>query len=162
MSKHVKGSEAGFSLIELMIVVGLIGVLTTMAIPRFQAFQAKAKMGEAKSLLSHLHTLEQSYQLDNNSYIGWAGVYGRTAAGALNCTRPNEVRALGFKIEPCDGPVPRYGYSVVNADTSKFEARAQTGDGSQNLVCPGEAQQILAMDESKKLFARKGSLNGCD
>ncbi|MCX6130635.1 MAG: prepilin-type N-terminal cleavage/methylation domain-containing protein, partial [Proteobacteria bacterium] len=42
-------NEKGFSLVELMIVVGIIGILSTLALPRFKQFQAKAKMGEAKN-----------------------------------------------------------------------------------------------------------------
>ncbi len=162
MRTQLTGKEAGFSLIELMIVVGLIGILTTMAIPRFQAFQAKAKMGEAKSLLTHIHTLEQSYQLDNNAYTGWSSLYGRNGAN-LNCTRPNEAKEIGFQIQPCEGPVPRYGYRVeVPNPTTSFTAKAETGAGTANLVCPGDPKQILTMNQDKLLGKEAGSLNGCE
>lgn len=163
MRNHITEKEAGFSLIELMIVVGLIGVLTTMAIPRFQAFQAKAKMGEAKSLLTHIHTLQQSYHLDNNNYVDFTQ-YGRVATnGVLNCTQPAGAMSLGFRIEPCvvGDPVPRYGYDSISASTSAFIARAATGDRGYNLVCPGDGQQIMQIDQGKRLVATKGSLNGC-
>ena len=40
----VKGmKQAGFSLVELMVVVGIIGILAALAVPRFQRFTAKAK-----------------------------------------------------------------------------------------------------------------------
>jgi prepilin-type N-terminal cleavage/methylation domain-containing protein len=163
MRTQLTGKEAGFSLIELMIVVGLIGILTTMAIPRFQAFQAKAKMGEAKSLLTHIHTLQQSYHLDNNTYQDFAVVYGRKIDRSLNCTQPPGARSIGFTIEPCvaGDPVPRYGYQVMGATTAAFSARASTGDKGNNLVCPGDRQQVLQMDQAKQLRAIKGSLNGC-
>ena len=46
--------QSGFSLIELMITVALIGVLSALAIPNFVASQAKARRGEAYANLSGL------------------------------------------------------------------------------------------------------------
>lgn len=45
-------NQAGFSLVELMIVVAIIGILATVAIPNFTRFQAKARQSSGKSLLS--------------------------------------------------------------------------------------------------------------
>ncbi len=61
-------NEQGFSLVELMIVVAIIGILAALAVPRFQSFQAKAKQTEAKNNLSHIYTLEQTYYGDNDAY----------------------------------------------------------------------------------------------
>lgn len=50
--KVVKKTEAGFTLIELMIVVAIIGVLATIAVPFYQEYVAKAKFGAALAELS--------------------------------------------------------------------------------------------------------------
>ena len=144
--------QAGFSLVELMIVVGIIGILATLAMPRFRQFQAKAKMGEAKNNLTHIYTLEQSYQLDNNTFVDFTR-YGRNADGTVECTAPDEAQDIGFEISPCtgddDAPVPRYGYLVENSTRSVFDAQALSSDGDNNLVCPGKDFHGFQVDQDK-------------
>ncbi len=152
-------SESGFSLVELMIVVGIIGVLATLALPRFKQFQAKAKMGEAKNILSHLYTLEQSYALDKNEFIAITATVGRLGNGGLtagSCTNLDAgARALGFRIDPCDAgnnasPTPRYGYTVpaASVSSSTFTATATSGNQANNLVCPGNPTHTFTVDQA--------------
>ena len=60
--------KKGFTLIELMIVVAIIGILAAIAIPNFLKFQAKAKQSEAKSNLGAVFTAETAYFGENNAY----------------------------------------------------------------------------------------------
>lgn len=53
-------TEAGFTLVELMIVVAIIGILAAIAIPNFQKYQAKARQKEAQIALSAIFTAEVS------------------------------------------------------------------------------------------------------
>ena len=54
-------SQSGFSLIELMTVVGIIGALAVIGIPQFGKFQAKARQVEAKTSLAALFTAEKGF-----------------------------------------------------------------------------------------------------
>ncbi len=65
-------NRKGFTLIELMIVVAIIGILAAIAIPNFLKFQAKSKQSEAKTNLKAIFTAETSYFGENNSYGSFA------------------------------------------------------------------------------------------
>src|SRR5712692_10848830 len=95
MPNRIKGPQ-GFTLIELMIVVAIIGILAAIAIPNFMTYQAKARQSEAKVNLGGIFTTATSYFAENNTFstatgdtLGYrpAGTsryglyYGGTAAG---------------------------------------------------------------------------------
>lgn len=63
-------SQAGFSLIELMIVVAIIGILASIAVPNFQKFQARAKQSEVKAHLTSVFTAEKAFFAEWNQYWG--------------------------------------------------------------------------------------------
>jgi type IV pilus assembly protein PilA len=65
--KSLKRQE-GFTLVELMVVVAIIGLLSAVAIPNFKKYQAKAKVSEAKLQLSAAYTAESSFFSDFNMY----------------------------------------------------------------------------------------------
>ena len=67
----------GFTLVELMVVVAIIGILSAIAIPNFKTYQAKAKTSEAKLVLASIYTAETTLQGDYDAYgtcLEYAGV----------------------------------------------------------------------------------------
>ena len=71
MLKQLKGQK-GFTLIELMIVVAIIGILAAIAIPNFLTYQMKARQSEAKTNLQAIRTSEIAFQAERGCYIGAA------------------------------------------------------------------------------------------
>lgn len=61
--------QKGFTLIELMIVVAIIGILAAIAIPNFLRFQARSKQSEAKTNLKAAFTAEKSYYAEKDTYV---------------------------------------------------------------------------------------------
>jgi len=69
VSKEIARSS-GFTLIELMIVVAIIGILASVAIPSFLNYQLTAKRAEAFSNLGALAKSQKSYYAEYNLYVG--------------------------------------------------------------------------------------------
>jgi type IV pilus assembly protein PilA len=62
----------GFTLIELMIAVAIIGILAAIAIPNFLRYQLRIKAGESKVNLSAIRTAEESYFAEYGTYVSCA------------------------------------------------------------------------------------------
>jgi type IV pilus assembly protein PilA len=67
--KKLHTRKGGFTLIELMIVVAIIGILAAIAIPNFLRFQLKAKSAEGKTNLAAIRTAEESYFAEYGNYV---------------------------------------------------------------------------------------------
>ncbi len=109
LSKFHK-NEKGFTLIELMIVVVIIGILAALAIPRFMRATTKSKQSEAKAVLKQIYVLERAYFQENDQYVAAANT------AALAAALP------GFQVPSGS---PRYTYAVTcNDPTQDFTATA--------------------------------------
>ena len=114
----------GFTLIELMIVVVIIGILTAMAIPRYMRATGYAKKAEAKGELRQLIVLERAYYQEHDTYIASSG--------------PNNIPLLEWNLP---SGTPRYDYTVVAGATGNIATSCRAvatekadadGDGNPN------------------------------
>ena len=73
--------QQGFTLIELMIVVAIIGILAAVAIPAYGDYTARAQVSEAMTLTAGLKTPITEYISDNGTYPADVAALGGTSAG---------------------------------------------------------------------------------
>jgi type IV pilus assembly protein PilE len=79
----------GFTLIELMIVVAIVGILSVLAYPSFQDYLRKSRRGEALSSLMSIHLNQEKHRANNPQYGTLAQVWGgvtTTENGYYNLT----------------------------------------------------------------------------
>jgi type IV pilus assembly protein PilA len=99
---RLKKIAKGFTLIELMIVVAIIGILAAIAIPNFVKFQCRSKQSEAKGNLKALYVSEESYRAEFDTYS-------------------SSITQIGFA--PKGGKI-RYAYEITTGTSSAFNASA--------------------------------------
>src|SRR5256885_7130632 len=68
--------QKGFTLIELMIVVAIIGILAAIAIPNFIKFQARSKQSEAKANLKAVFTAQKAFFQEKDKFSSLTGEIG--------------------------------------------------------------------------------------
>ena len=168
MLSMLKGKK-GFTLIELMIVVAIIGILAAIAIPNFLKFQAKSKQSEAKSNLGAVFTGEVAFFGETNRYgdfreINWAAsgtpryhyLIGDTNGTAGTWGNTDNVSNVGFSppvTEPAWTTNPPLNDSSLAAgvapifDNTTFTAGAGGTISSQS----GAATDGWSMDQARLL-----------
>ena len=92
----MKRSSKGFTLIELMIVVAIIGILAAIAIPNFLRYQLRSKFSELKTNVEAIYKSEESLRsservLCANAMTGLYSAFAQTPAGPAGTASPAKV-----------------------------------------------------------------------
>ena len=90
-----KSNTSGFSLLELMCVIGIVSILASMSMTKIDIYVCKAKQAEAKLNLKSIHALQVSYYDDNQQYyVGQTSPLGSCSLFDFMCIFGNAV--LGY------------------------------------------------------------------
>ena len=139
----------GFSLVELMAVVAVIGILVSLALPRFRVFIARGRQAEAAHNLGNIRGLQKAFHLraqglglGDNVYhsdmkmgLGLGG-----GSGTCDPTGSGRKNDLGFRVEECTklrytyltGGATNIGQAKNEANGSRFIYPNCSGGGSKD------------------------------
>jgi prepilin-type N-terminal cleavage/methylation domain-containing protein len=143
------GRRAGFTIIELMITVGLIGIISTLAIPGLLRFQLRTKVAEGHTNIAAIRKAEESYYAEYNLYVSAQPAMPVTVGRlktpwGLAATDAHSFNTMGFSPE---GEL-YFQYAVTSNSTSYTIAARSDIDGDSTFNTWGYVKPKLGSSTS--------------
>jgi len=130
--RNKKQGQKGFTLIELMIVIAIIGILAAIAIPNFISYRKRSYDAAAQSDLKNLMTAQEAYYVDNSTYKDITLTGSGTESTTITLSSSPELKAY----------LSKGVYAAASADASSYSMTAYHTSGSVTWTVSGPGGSI--------------------
>ncbi len=111
---RIEKQATGFTMVELLIVIAVLGILASIVIPAYMSYKNKAYNASAMSYLQYVSKAEENYWLGTQLYIAAPAGDGPTASGTLpDASVPSGVGYV-IGVFPAQGTDATTGYATGN------------------------------------------------
>jgi len=142
-----KQLQQGFTLIELMIVVAIIGILAAIAIPAYQDYTIRAQVSEGLSLMDGAKTAVAEYYTNRGMFPGSnasAGLSNTITGNYVSGVVVNQSGTSGGKIEATfSSTPPQKANAAINGKTLDLGAASNGGSISWTCISTTIPQKYL-------------------
>lgn len=125
----MRGKNQGFTLVELMIVVAIIGVLAAIAIPSYKESVARGKRSDAQLALVGLSQAMERFNANNGTYCG------SDNGGTVGTCVADDAPGMFAQAVPTDGGTAYYNLRIFTVSVNDYALRAVRTGSMSNDKC---------------------------